>query len=1378
TYNKESFDASQIRVIGSSKTATNTYISSGNNLYVTNDNGASLDEITCPPEILRFDLYNVYEQNNNTDKIFLPTGANGIAFSPDAGSSWRLVNNGILNTSINLLSVNPANSGVVYASSSKGEGLFKSTNYGESWEILNQNGIVHQWADELVVDPSEPSSVWYISDVPYIHKSLNDGDDWSLLNNPYESENFSFSSVYAAAQANDNNIIYATNNGFGIFKGTKSAPDDSFEWEFLNTSDIDYTYTLAVEPDDENIIYSGYNCKPFEDTAIIRASYSGGDDWFLSLKVAGAEAVTSVEVDPLDKNNVLAASTGNEGILWMSTDKGQNWDTLNPWLSFTTIHSFAYLNNVAYAATWGGGMYKTNDYGKNWQKIEAQQCFSAADVAIVDDGNEHLYVADRSKPIIYKSMDGGVTWDTVFNAGNAYRRIMSIEIDAHNTNKIYASAMAAHGPGLAGDLFRIEGDKVDTITNELGKLPLSVKVSSADSMLLYAVLHESGVYKSINGGVNWTDISGKSSGLPDAGFNDIVVDPNSSSTLYLLGGSDVKFATLESAGILQDSVTTIYKSTNNGTSWVNLSNSGLGDKSGNISSIAFYNNSSDDIYLSTDRGVVYSTNGGVNWVRDTTLPYLQLGGVSIVSDTIIAYTKGAGLFTGVINPDNTISWDSIRHFKNEISFAQVLKHPAEANTIFASAYPGGIYKSLDYGKNWTEHNFGIPSFEVDDPLREGYYAIDINAKDPDIMYLGLYKKGVYRSFNGGDTWYPINGTHWEMGHATITSLVSDINDENTVYAGTLNGVYKTVNAGSSWSEFNTGMGKKEIRSLTMNPNGELHAGTKGNGLYTLQGNEWFANNGFGNWGISWPMWDNRPMYQYTSLLIHPNDNNRLMLGTFPQGIHVSEDGGHTWYESNIGWTNDGVFRLVCHPDHPDIVYAGTYNGLNISYDFGKSWNMADNGWPDEQWVFSIDFDPVNPDIMYACSKNGENKGNGVDGFHGTVMKSINGGESWTEITTGLDKDQEFYQVICDKELPNTLYLATQYQGVFKSTDGGASWAEFNDGLTEIRPGTNGNNVTNTLVLSNDNSMLYYGTLGTGVSRRMLVPILAAQELEANAHGENIALNWMFTDVAENFQQFNIYRHDTVIEDISKATLIDSIMQADSLQYIDTTVVVEQNYYYAVTVKNDGDYETAKYPVAGPVSVSESNNAPVLNIPLLDTVAIVETGFSYTIHANTFTDADGDELSYRPFELGNTTLPGWLLFDDSQLSFYGTPGTGDIGQTSIVLEAKDPHNEAVSDTFNIEVKEAVSLDETNNNGLKIYPVPAHTLITIETSSLNEPYTVVMYNVSSRKVISRSTYPVYTYPDKLQIDVSNVEAGAYVLVIKNGDKKMVSRVFIMH
>jgi len=303
-----------------------------------------------------------------------------------------------------------------------------------------------------------------------------------------------------------------------------------------------------------------------------------------------------------------------------------------------------------------------------------------------------------------------------------------------------------------------------------------------------------------------------------------------------------------------------------------------------------------------------------------------------------------------------------------------------------------------------------------------------------------------------------------------------------------NRVFTTSDDGACWNPLSDGLPTMQVRSVAFTADGRLLAGTLGYGVYAFNRwqSTWEPLQEFREFGTFWPMWANRPLYQYSTILIDPVDSNTMYLGTFPAGVYKTTDGGEHWSEKSVGWTNDGVFCLAFHPGNTDMVYAGTYNGINRSLDGSEHWEFWGAGWPPEQWVFHIAFDPIDPSILYACSKNGENEGEGRPGFHGTVMKSIDGGAHWFSITSGLDPNQEFLRILVDPVDRHTLYLATSYQGVWISEDAGDSWREWNQGLQPCREaGTNGNNVANVLALSADGNTLYFGTLGCGVWKRTI-----------------------------------------------------------------------------------------------------------------------------------------------------------------------------------------------------------------------------------------------------------------------------------------------------
>jgi photosystem II stability/assembly factor-like uncharacterized protein len=1372
----------ELQAVGSSEEGSRIYFTNGGELFVSNNNGASLEQIPFPDDLINVGINRLYVQINNPSKIFVTMHGEGLIFSPDEGQSWEAKNKGLSSTYISHIAVHPTNSGKVYAVSQRGAGIFRSSDYGNTWERLPWQNI-NLWPDELVIDPVDPANLWYVGDAPSISVSSDGGEHWNQIHNTWMEGSLTFSSIMAMDQPHDEKNLYVANRGFGIFKGYRDNDETGgyFWWRFRDNSGVDYTRTIETDPRNDQIVYAGYACKPFEDTAYIRASYDDGENWSTIHTTPGSRVISCIEVDPTIEDRVLAASAGEQGIIWESENNGMTWSNLNPRFNFTFVHAFAGQDMTAYAATRGGGVFRTTDAGSSWEKLPGEECTFASSLATGITGPEEIYMGSEISPVLHKSSDGGLTWDTLFNGGIAYSTILDVIPDDYMPGDVYISMKSSGSTGTQGDLVRVHADgSPEVLTNGLPRAPLKIIVSAWDSLTLYAVLLESGIFRSDDGGWSWSDISSVPSGLPGSGFNNLYEDPWDPSSLYAIGGSDMIYATGQSSGMDPDEKYGVYRSLDGGDNWENLNKGELGSASGSVNSLSFYQSDSlIYLYAATDRGIYFMESNGNSWTRDPDLPYESLNGLIIRGDTVYAFTQGAGVYNGNISGDFSISWDQSSGFRNEVLDAIIVRHPSDTTILYMASYPGGIFQSDDKGLSWHSKNFGLPGFSFSATTDSRLFSWDIYPPNPATMYLGVKGLGVYRSDNGGDTWHSVSGFWDELAGAEITSIVSGRTDPDLVYAGTRNGLYRSENGGITWSEHNPGTNGIGINSLAMTPAGTLYAGTAGYGLYSLEEGAWKFHAGTDIWGGGWPQWNWRPYLQNTSLLIHPADNQRILLGTFPQGIYVTEDGGITWKESNTGYGNSGTFSLVSHPEDPEVIFAGTSDGIRVSRDFGRTWSNEDTGWPEEQWVLSIDFDPRNPDVMYACSQNGQNYGNGEWNFRGTVMKSSDGGSSWVSITNGINTDQPFYKIICDGISNDVVYLVSNYEGIYRSVDGGNNWTEFNSGLGERWPGRNQDNATDPMALSPDNAVLYYGTAGAGVYRTLFVPILSVQELEAVKTGNHIRLDWYFTDVADNFSSFNLYRNDTVISDLSGASYQVKILDPGARSFIDTTVTQEGVYYYAVAVENSDGYETEDYPTVGPVGVLLNNHAPELMKDLLNLYVRAGEFFDYTIPKGSFIDPDQDELVYTVVELGTSSLPGWLQFDMETMSFSGTPGLGDVGAYDILVTVTDPVEASVSDIFTIFVRTDITGMDPDREVLRQpYPNPAGSFFILDGVSLEDKPVVVLYDLMARKVISSEDFSVSDGQRGVLIDVSGIKNGMYLVVVKSKTCQFSKRIIVQH
>jgi photosystem II stability/assembly factor-like uncharacterized protein len=259
----------------------------------------------------------------------------------------------------------------------------------------------------------------------------------------------------------------------------------------------------------------------------------------------------------------------------------------------------------------------------------------------------------------------------------------------------------------------------------------------------------------------------------------------------------------------------------------------------------------------------------------------------------------------------------------------------------------------------------------------------------------------------------------------------------------------------------------------------MFAGTGGYGLYESDpATSSWASAG-PTFGIAWwAPWERR-MYQFSSVVFDREVEGRVYLGHFPSGFFVSDDGGSSWRDSSVGLGSDGMFSVTQHPRDPNVLFAGTYNGIVTSTDGGATWAETSSGIPPEQWPYIVAIDDENPDVMYTATKNGENKGfchrNEVCGV---VMKSVDGGRTWQRIMDGLPDKSEFYVVLIYPQDHDVLFLSSS-NGVFVSLDAGESWWPMDNGLPATRNEVR-DNVADNLTLSADRHTLLLGLVGHGV----------------------------------------------------------------------------------------------------------------------------------------------------------------------------------------------------------------------------------------------------------------------------------------------------------
>ena len=279
-----------------------------------------------------------------------------------------------------------------------------------------------------------------------------------------------------------------------------------------------------------------------------------------------------------------------------------------------------------------------------------------------------------------------------------------------------------------------------------------------------------------------------------------------------------------------------------------------------------------------------------------------------------------------------------------------------------------------------------------------------------------------------------------QGPTGLSSLTVDPQNPNTIYAADDRGIFKTTDGGASWSAATSGFRTIPVLSMAIDPRSPST-------LYTGTAQGAFKSI---DGGKSWAAINSGINVPYTlivTLAIDPQNPNNLFAGTEGDncgGVFRSVNAGTSW--ANTGLVNC-ISAVMIDPQNPSTVYAATlYRGVLKSTDGGGSWTESNSGLVGD-YVTALTLDPENPTILYA----GVQSPAGLPGVRSTLLKSTDGGMTWN--STALSVAKSFIsEIALDPQNPGTFYAvtATSFPGaagsLSKSTDGGTSWRDLSPSL--------------------------------------------------------------------------------------------------------------------------------------------------------------------------------------------------------------------------------------------------------------------------------------------------------------------------------------------
>ena len=622
--------------------------------------------------------------------------------------------------------------------------------------------------------------------------------------------------------------------------------------------------------------------------------------------------VTDLAIHPADADLCYAAMA--TGGVFRTTDAGASWTPIFDQGDVITVGDIALdpqnpdviwvgtgEANAASLSFFGNGVYRSADAGATWQHLGLQDTRYIARVVVDPTDGDRVLVAatgqlfgtDQNRGV-FRTLDGGQSWDRVFALTDS---TACTDLALHPTNPdiVYAAMWERvrgityrDSGGESSGIWRSldGGDTWSELTvglpsgPDVGRIGISVCASQPD--VLYAVYDDAsayfeGVYKSTDGGDTWTGTSdGALSSIHSSFgwyFGQIRVNPVNANDVFVMG-------------------VPLYRTTNGGSSWF--------EEGANMHvdhhALEFAPSQPQRAYAGNDGGLYRSDDGGYTWIElddQPTNQFYAIGFDFLQPHRLYGGTQDNGTLR---TPDgSTGGWERI--FGGD-GFVTLVDY-TDSDVIYCEYQYGNLYKSSNDGLSFSWAMNGIASGD-----RHNWHTpVVMDPANPEVLYYGSQR--VYKTVDGAANWSAISGdlTDGDQGanFGTITSIAVAPSAPSIVYAGTDDGnlwAYRPFNG--QWAAIDAGLPKRWITDIAVHP--------------TQPSTLWVTFS-----GLRW----NEPISH----------------------VYRSDDGGATWTDVSGDLPETPVSTVLVDPDFPDVLYVGTDVGVYFSQDGGAHWHVVGSGLP-------------------------------------------------------------------------------------------------------------------------------------------------------------------------------------------------------------------------------------------------------------------------------------------------------------------------------------------------------------------------------------------------------------------------------------------------